>query len=281
MSEAYRKEVLQAYQNRKISGKLSPNLTSPTGAKLKAECAIVYSERPSIKDDEILRLFFTVRDKDYTKGIEHYGIDGFKQLVKVLNGKDIKIGSKYIELLAWLIDFQPRPYQLKDAYAVSSVGEKSLTSNQSEKPNLPVHSGEEKKLGGNNFITEPEANARPKIKFNKLILALVSITIMGIIIYFIAKPKYMYWKVDRYETMAFYKKVGDTPILEIDHFKAKHLKKITQPDTLTENALGKVWYVKVNVDSAEFYTSRGEYPLDTNKVLKPVTKYILAKYVKK
>ncbi len=56
------------------------------------------------------------------------------------------------------------------------------------------------------------------------------------------------------------------------------LKKITKPDTLNfENALDKVWYTKKNGE-VEFYTNYGLHP-ENGKTLKPVTKYILAKYV--
>ncbi|MGE8424775.1 MAG: hypothetical protein ACN6PI_18200 [Sphingobacterium siyangense] len=56
------------------------------------------------------------------------------------------------------------------------------------------------------------------------------------------------------------------------------LKKITKPDTLNfENALDKVWYTKKNGE-VEFYTNYGLHP-ENGKTLKPVTKYILTKYV--
>ncbi|TGN27781.1 hypothetical protein [Empedobacter tilapiae] len=58
------------------------------------------------------------------------------------------------------------------------------------------------------------------------------------------------------------------------------LKKITKPDTLNiENALDKVWYTKINGE-VEFFTNYGLHP-ENGKTLKPVTKYILTKYVLK
>ncbi|QES94258.1 hypothetical protein F0358_16805 [Empedobacter brevis] len=56
------------------------------------------------------------------------------------------------------------------------------------------------------------------------------------------------------------------------------LKKITQVDTLNfENAINKVWYIKNNGE-IEFYTNYGLHP-ESGKTLKPITKYILNKYV--
>lgn len=56
------------------------------------------------------------------------------------------------------------------------------------------------------------------------------------------------------------------------------LKKITRIDTLNiDNAIDKVWYTKKNGE-IEFYTNYGLHP-ENGKTLKPVTKYILTKYV--
>ncbi len=58
------------------------------------------------------------------------------------------------------------------------------------------------------------------------------------------------------------------------------LKKITKPDTLNfENALDKVWYNKSNGE-VEFFTNYGLHP-ENGKTLKPVSEYILTKYVSK
>ena len=58
------------------------------------------------------------------------------------------------------------------------------------------------------------------------------------------------------------------------------LKKITKPDTLNfENALDKVWYNKSN-GKVEFFTNYGLHP-ENGKTLKPVSEYILTKYVSK
>ena len=56
------------------------------------------------------------------------------------------------------------------------------------------------------------------------------------------------------------------------------LKKITKPDTLNfENALDKVWYNKSNGE-VEFFTNYGLHP-ENGKTLKPVSEYILTKYI--
>ncbi|MCZ4245267.1 hypothetical protein [Pedobacter punctiformis] len=88
----------------------------------------------------------------------------------------------------------------------------------------------------------------------------------------------MYWTGDRYQPIVCDQKKGDTPIIALDTQKVAHLKRITQPDTLTLNSLGKVWYVKIG-GKPEFYTSDGFHPVYNDRRLKPTTEYILKEYI--
>ncbi|MDR4955230.1 hypothetical protein REB14_23870 [Chryseobacterium sp. ES2] len=72
----------------------------------------------------------------------------------------------------------------------------------------------------------------------------------------------------------------ENPILNVipkDIIRIKYFKRITRKDTLTvENALGKIWYSKVNGE-VEFFTMDGIDP-ENKKELKPATEYIIRKY---
>lgn len=59
-----------------------------------------------------------------------------------------------------------------------------------------------------------------------------------------------------------------------------HLKKIKVSDTTIFFKKGEavIWYVKVG-DGVEFFNTHGRHP-ENNKPLKPVTQYIIDKYVK-
>lgn len=118
MFTSYTDSVFKAYQMKKEKGKLSLNLVAPTPAKLKQECSIVYSERYKEKDSKTLRLFFLPKDDptDYGISIRNTDTDRFKPLSNFLKGKTSETEDKNIELLAWLIDFEPRPYNFKFNY---------------------------------------------------------------------------------------------------------------------------------------------------------------------
>lgn len=112
MPEDYRKVVFDAYQKKKRDGSLSPNLLDPTPGNVREECLIIYRERErNSKDDEILRQFFKGVDKEkgYLTVLENSLAERFKQMPKILKGEVPKPGLRYAELLAWLIDFKPRP----------------------------------------------------------------------------------------------------------------------------------------------------------------------------
>jgi hypothetical protein len=87
----------------------------------------------------------------------------------------------------------------------------------------------------------------------------------------------MYWTGDHYQSSSCNIKLGDTALIAFDEQKAL-LKKISRPDTISYKAIGRVWYVKIDSD-IEHYTSSGFHPIDTRKKLKPITKYIIDKYI--
>jgi len=111
MPEDYKTVVFAAYEEKKKAGKLSPNLLNPTPGDIREECLAVYRKRPDPKDDEILELFFRNEfgKKGYLTILEGSYAAKFRQVPRILAGEVPNPNIRYIELLAWLIDFQPRP----------------------------------------------------------------------------------------------------------------------------------------------------------------------------
>jgi len=110
--------VIETYQLKKEKSELSLNLTEPTPSRLKSECMIVYLERFREKDNKTLRLFFQTTDDttNYSSSIRNIDTDKFKPLCNFLKGRTSDTDAKNIELLSWLIDFEPRPYDYKNRY---------------------------------------------------------------------------------------------------------------------------------------------------------------------
>lgn len=305
MFEDYSAQVLAAYRDKKISGTLSPNLNHPTPAGLKTECALVLSERGLEEDETILRLFFGSKENStaYMLAIRNCEADKFRPLCNFLRENADSTGVKNIELLAWLIDFKPRPYTYRQP-KLSRIQEDTL--------NITIAGPEKKQdeiiTGGD--LTEipvarqdetreiqPPASQKDQLRNEKKGIypkslsirkpgnAAIAFLILAIIAggaYFISTNtgpgKCMYWTGDHYQPGSCDLRVNDTQVLALDTMRVAHFKKITRPDTLTGNSVGKVYYFKLN-NNFEFYTAGGTHPVYSNRRLKPLTDYILNKYI--
>lgn len=314
MFEDYRKKVKLVYDQKKEADAISMNLIHPTTARLKRECIKVYRERYSRKDDYILNSFFepsTEKEFDYGQIIKNFDVDKFRPLrTFLLEGKIVPL-EKNIELLAWLIDFEQRPY---------SVFEKSYEEAEDNKTKVVTapfnevdinditnaskpDSKEKSEAGGTEKVkviatdgittgkthskTEKLKTRKKPILTSKFNIGIFSLTVVLAIIcgtYLVSgdepPQECMYWTGDHYQAISCNKKIDNTAIIALDTSKLNHLQRITEPDTLTASSLGKVWYTKVDGE-LEFYTANGYHPLDDDKRLMPITVYMLNKYVRR
>ncbi|MFI5161214.1 MAG: hypothetical protein ACHQHN_08045 [Sphingobacteriales bacterium] len=274
MFDDYKAAVLQDYKIKKASNLLSLNLAYPTAAKLKAECLLL-CEAYQRKDEQILKSFFGGQEDPagYRSAVRKCDADKFKPLRNFLKGRTGTTDEKNIELLAWLTGFEPRPYQ----------------------PGFDYQRATEIAAGGKQIKELRQDDsviaARRRGTWKRAVMTGISILIFGVGAYLLfnhstkpalnitnGKEKCMYWAGDHYQPVSCNQKLGDTLVYALDVIKVTHFKRITDPDTLTRKSLGRVWYLKLN-NKIEFYTSPGFHPVHVEKRLKPVTGYILDKYV--
>lgn len=140
-------------------------------------------------------------------------------------------------------------------------------------------------------IPDSDPNPGPSPKF----LTKMHFTIMGVvgllclisvITYYVFQDKEcMQWSGDHYEMVDCDLKIED-PVksanIEIIDPTLIHLKKIKVCDTTTyfdKNGVAIVWYAKT-ANGIDFFDAHGRHP-ENNSPLRPVTHYILNKYVKK
>lgn len=88
----------------------------------------------------------------------------------------------------------------------------------------------------------------------------------------------MFWDGNQYQPISCNQKLGDTLVVALDSSKTLHFKKITQPDTISFNAIGAIWYVKYR-GGIELYTAAGFHPIDPRLRVRPITAYIIRKYL--
>jgi hypothetical protein len=293
----YRSLVLQDYAEKKVANKISQRLVHPTSAKLKEECKAVCSERFLRKDDNILRTFFGQSGdaKITLQAIERCETDKFKPLANFLKRLTNNTDDKNIELLAWLIDFQPRPYEFGKKYTnraeMPDIDKEGIPGEGDKKEeSSPEEAGddrEKEKITTIPKITSGISTSNSKIKI--AVIAAVILTFIGMFIYWLWSSKAstivltgnercMYWAGDHYQAISCSQKLGDTLVVALDSVKLNNFKRITDPDTITQKSKGVVWYVKVK-GNIEFYTSGGYHPVDPQLRLKPITDYIINKYI--
>lgn len=334
MFDDYKEKVILAYQKKRNEDSISIRLLQLSPAKLRDECFNIYRERRLPKDEKILKEFFELKDdaEDFAKIIKNFEIDKFKPLINFLNRKTNHTDIKNIDLLAWLIDFEPRPFKFEHNYkdAIEEVpaagGFKEVEkakdieftdvlpdTKSPDKENTEKDSSDrEYPERENTSQTEPDTQQESEeeitdnypeppppyqiqtffgkinglkilfllLKFKKAIPYLIIIAVTSAIYLFlnIRNQECMYWTGDHYESISCNQKLDGTPVFALDTIKVAHLKKITNPDTLTQKSLGRVWYAKID-GGVEFYTSDGYHPLYNDLKLRPITTYILKKYV--
>jgi hypothetical protein len=312
----YQKQILLTYHEKKAANQLSLNLTHATPAKLKRECMAVLSGRYEHRHDEkILSMFFGPRDNAsaYMQAISACDTDKFRPLLAFLRENIVATDQKNIELLAWLIDFQPRPFQWdRDYHKEYAAAEPKIGIKEENNPVLEKE--EVKESEGLNGAAIAEVSEQPGEMIediavtttevsesnngtkglasafrrrNILVLLLIfTVASGGIYIWKIreglvitGQEKCMYWAGDHYQPVSCNQKMDGTPVYALDTLKAQRFKKITKPDTLTSSSLGYVWYSKID-GAVEFYTADGFHPVHTERRLKPMTVLIMNKYAR-
>jgi len=288
MLEDYQDIVLAAYKKMRDNGKLYAILPKATTTRLRKACLNVYGSRNNPNDIDILSMFFKV-DKmkcdNFKKVIDDSDSDDFKALYNHIKTEKRKTSEENTDLLAWLIDLEPRPrssYYLSVDKTVKIGGVPLDKLIPTRKPQPPIPPD------------DPDSPTPHKLSYIPLFSPLY-IIISCIILLFIGTAsfaywerrtkirmpepdeKFMYWDEDHYEPIKDEKQNVGVPIIPLNENTLRQQQKITLPDTLTSYSIGKVWY-KGHGKDHEFFTSSGAYPQDLQRVLKPLTSTILTRY---
>ena len=286
MTEDYQARVLQEYKKLKETGRLTCDLS--TRAKFRKECIKAFNKKYNSQDDDVFADFFEVDklEANFHQLLNKSEADDFKAVHNHIAGynKTDNTEMKNTELIAWFIDFQPRPSTLfykkqRETETKEEFGRTLVTAQTEDGANKKQGDGPEQtpdvtptKLGFSKYTI-------PK-KYYKSIFAFgtAAAVAIGAFIFYPKNYQCMYWTGDHYVGIACDQKAS-SPVIALDTFKISNLKKIDKRDTLTAASIGKVHYAKVKVDSVDFYTSGGDHPTNSTKRLLPLTQYILTKYV--
>jgi hypothetical protein len=306
--EEYRNQVYQAYLEKKQNGNLPLNLEDPKPANLRDECLIVLPLRNLPNDEKILSDFFGIpkAGKDYAFSIYQYDLKLFKPLQNFLKGKTKQPETKNINLLAWLIDFEVRPFKFDFNPSESVIGNineesiideefienKDLGSRNAELVAISKLDKEEKldtdeNITGALILKEGEGDLtkkRLKLNYVLVLIAVIltgfSVATLGGWINVFQNKECMYWKEDHFISISCEESTSNLNAIALDKNRLENFKKIIQTDSLKEDCIGKIWYSKIDKE-LEFYSASGKHPIHTEKGLKIVTAYVYDKYILK
>lgn len=267
MFEEYKTLIVNHYRELVESPDTSVYLKDPTPANLKQECLKVYGSRyrPGT-DKRILIDFFGDPDENghFDDAINNFKTPNFRPVQQFIEKPSKDSHRRNVELLAWLTDYQPRPFKF-DTF--KRPGDAPPSSDTHQPPRTP-----------DNIAVLIKTNWKQLIKKyqKESALALMALGIMTFLLMKIFPGKQcMYWAGDHYEAIDCNRQIFGVQSIALDTMKLNHFKKITQPDTMTTYSIGKVWYIKTDNPKPECFTADGTHPLYPGRDLRPLTLTIL------
>lgn len=278
--EEYKEGIKLHFQAIKTEGCYgSGDLSNVTPAQLRELCLRKAENHLSSKDEMIFNYFFNVKEGEkLERVIANYEIGKFKSVISFLKGEKNSENRNRIELAAIIIDFTPRPFNnyfschsQDKIIPETTQSEKAVTKNIEHNPSV-VAAG---------FNLEANKKTVSNSKFGKLLTTIVAFCGMGVgFITLLPNKECMQWNNTHYEIVdCSGQNQGylDTRIpINKDRLTLKMLK-ATETTKYFENGTPKVWYSK-NEGKIELYNQPGLHPA-TGKTLKPITRYIIKKYL--
>ncbi len=149
---------------------------------------------------------------------------------------------------------------------------------------LDYDSYEDFKEANGMIKSKKDTSKHTSIRKKKIIIAIsfIFILLIALFMHSFTKDRWMVWKEDRYIEVSFNPEKYNSGQLKLyDENKIENFKKI-EVDCSTRffDNRGKVsvWYAKNHKKELEYFSNLGSHP-ETGKTLKPITDYMINKYV--
>ncbi|WP_424989317.1 hypothetical protein [Flagellimonas sp.] len=285
-SKSYQEAVLRKYKKDK-GGEMRGYLAAPTCSQIRDACMYLLDRRDEKNDAYILTRFFEFKtEHNRLKEIENFGLGKFKAIEKFLKGDIKQTSTKNINLISWLIDFQPRPYEeyLKSDFH-GPVHESTLSANTHKK--APKIADPQTTYG----TTERIKKRKPfwiTIPIIIVIVLLLTISFLKVIRngsnHASKQPQCMAWADSLYMKVPCsskpYSQYG-TKVEPLDITKLKNFKKVEvnmATQFFSEDDKPLLWYYKNKEGEIEYFTAPGLHPTN-DETLRKITPYIIQTYV--
>ncbi|OOV29824.1 hypothetical protein BXU11_08140 [Flavobacterium sp. LM5] len=279
--EEYKEGIKAQFQAIKRVGIYgSGDLSNVTPAQLRDLCLRKAENQLNPKDEMVFRYFFNAKEGEkLSRAIENYGIGKLKSVISFLKGEKNSENRNRIELAAILVDFNPRPFHsyFSNEGKELKIGEESLqeikeTSNE-ERIAFVAVSEKEIKSEQNKSILE---------RYKKQLATGAVLCSMGIgLVSLLPKKECMQWNTNHYEVVDCTSKSSGFMDSRIPINNERLGLKKLEPKTIKtyfKNGQPSVWYAKIE-GKIELFNQPGLHPT-TGKTLKPITQYIINKYLR-
>ncbi|MBC5842543.1 hypothetical protein H8R23_14095 [Flavobacterium sp. F-380] len=279
--DEYRRAIKSKYDLEK-EGTNSSYLLLTSRAKLRNLCFELFkdiSNQDDLKSFEIFCGFdFNPSVGNKLKGVT----DKFRPIETFFKGETVLTDIEALNMAAILVGFDLRPFTKfckAPNMEVFSISDKHF--DEVKKQSNVAH---------NSIVSSPKLSSRKNsyqvnVTYKYIVIAvLMTLMFSGIGYYILSKESCMQWQGNHYEIVdceenESFGVLGVSTKMTLNK-NMLQFKKIQVSDTTTffKDKKAIVWYCK-NGDQLEFYNCPGFNP-ENNKPLKPITKYMIDKYVK-
>lgn len=315
-SDSYQRDVLAKYKNEK-GGEMSFYLAQPTPSQIREACLVLLEKRKSKNDQKILSRFFQFdNEENRIREIQNFDGDKFKPIINFLKGGVKKTHVKNIELISWLIDFKPRPYQEyikpeasilverqkepnffieQDDEDIKTIVDLDRTKNRErdkqEKEKRRLAEFKRKEEEKKKRLEEERRRRRRIITISISVTFGMTLMILGIQKWPSYFPKNnpkdigcMTWADSLYVSAPCdkgpFSQYG-TKVEPLIETKLKNLRKVKVDaayEFFSKEGMPLIWYYKKNNNEIEYFTAPGLHPTN-GETLRKITPYIIQTYV--
>jgi hypothetical protein len=305
----YAEDVLKKHEER-------AKLIEPTRTDIKEAFIARFSEKTKTRDIEVLRIFFKARrEDDLSKKIENSNPEEFRTIQNFLTKKTGTTRKKNLDVIAWLIDFNPRPYNLYRK--PSNSGDSGIDIEFDDDPGTeiaiiepePIPEKEKEKERKDELELEVEVEVQQGTKPKKWIWITVSSIVLFIGLFYgvnyssdsgktnnETKPseeknatdvdkKCMAWAETVYKLVNCTESTHPnfkTEVIEYEEILFKNLKRVEVSIKTNffapDNKTPLIWYYKVGRNKFEYFTSVGMHPI-YSEPLNKITQYHIDTYI--
>lgn len=311
--EDYKKAIKAKYEEEK-NGEYSNNLNSPTSANLRNLCVKRFDSNND-KDDLItFRSFFDFPfDKDKKNQFGDDELNKLEAVKRFFLGRTENPAEDTIQLAAILVDLRPRPFkefqkqldpdeiklieELRDTKHYKSEISSISLIDEVENENFHDFKNEEVGKDKNEEVEQDENQDLEKIpmgiftpikkgggdrgSFGLKRFLIIAAFLLGLtlIVYLTMSQKdCMQWMGDHYEKIERSDKGYCDTYYDARYFDLKKIEVCDTTEFFDDNGRAKVFYIKIG-NSIECYNQSAPYPENTQRFLKPITQYMINRYL--